>query len=163
VVPSVVVGDGVAVVCAPKRAPAYAVRLGGKGELDEVALAWQSEGRQNPVSSDVPTPAFYQGHFFVLSDVRPGLSKVEARTGNVVWTTPLASEFLWRASPTAADGKIWCMNHHGDVVVLDAAEGKILHHAWLGEEDDNTICSTLVIAHGALFARTNSTLFCIGN
>lgn len=39
-VPSAVVGDGLALVCAPKNAPIFAVRLGGEGELDDSALIW---------------------------------------------------------------------------------------------------------------------------
>ena len=61
--------------CAPKRDPIYAVKAGGKGQLDDSALAWVSRDARE-LSSDVPTPAFYDGDFFVLSDVRKCLSRV---------------------------------------------------------------------------------------
>lgn len=160
-VPSVVTGSGMALVCAPKRAPVYAIQLGGKGELPKEACAWQSEGRPNPVSSDVPTPAFEGGAFYVLSDVRAALSKVDARTGKVQWTTNLPKEHLWRGSPTVADGKVYCMNHNGLVVVADCDTGEIAHQVAMGDEDDDHTRSTIVAAHGALFIRTNSTLYCL--
>ena len=161
-VPSVVIGDGVALVCAPKRAPVYAVKLDGSGELESDALVWQSQGRPNPVSSDVPTPAFAEGHFYVLSDVQSALSKVRAKDGEVVWTTPLSKDHLWRASPTVADGRVWCMNHNGVVAVVAMADGKILHQVSMAGEDDDLIRSSVVVAHNSVLIRTNDSLFCVG-
>ncbi|MFG0315781.1 MAG: PQQ-binding-like beta-propeller repeat protein, partial [Planctomycetota bacterium JB042] len=118
VVPSPVVGDGVVLVCAPKRAPVFAVRLGGEGDLGEDGLVWKSEGKRNPVSSDVPTPLFLDGAFFVLSDVRSALSRVDPATGEVAWTTELPGRALWRASPTGADGRVYCLDHAGTLVEI---------------------------------------------
>ncbi|TDJ72366.1 MAG: hypothetical protein E2O39_06760 [Planctomycetota bacterium] len=161
-VPSAVVGAGRVLVCAPKRAPVYAVRLDGSGTLGEDGLAWKSAGRPNPVSSDVPTPLFFEGKFFVLSDVRESLSRVDPATGAVEWTIEMPGKHRWRASPTGADGKIWCLNHHGDVVVVDPKDGTILHEVAMGEEDDDQIRASIAVAHGRLFIRTNTTLFCVG-
>ena len=160
-VPTVVVGDGVALVCAPKRAPVYAIKLGGSGELTKDSLAWQSEGRPNPVSSDVPTPAFVDGHFYVLSDVQSALSKVRAKDGDVIWTTKMSKDHLWRSSPTVADGHVWCMNHNGVVAVVSMADGKIVHQVAMAGEDDDLIRASVVVAHGEVLIRTNDTLFCI--
>lgn len=162
VVPSVVCGGGVALVCAPKREPVYAVRLGGSGDLGEAGLAWKSEGRPNPVSSDVPTPLFYRGKFYVLSDVREALSRVNPADGKVEWTIPLDGRYKWRSSPTGADGKIWCMNHAGEVLIVNAEDGAVIGTIAMGEEDDDSIRSTIVVAHGDLFIRTNDRLYCVG-
>lgn len=162
-VPTVVVGDGVALVCAPKRAPVYAVKLDGNGELKPDALAWQSSGRPNAVSSDVPTPAYEDGHFYVLSDVRSALSKVRAKDGEVIWTTPMSKEHLWRSSPTLADGRVWCMNHNGVVAVVDQATGKITHQVAMAGEDDDLIRASIVVAHNQVLIRTNDKLWCIAN
>lgn len=160
-VPTPVAGSGVALVCAPKRAPVYAVKLDGSGNLDGTALAWKSGGRPNPVSSDVPTPSFEDGHFYVLSDVRHALTKVNAKNGEAVWSTALPRDYLWRASPTVADGKVYCMNHNGQVVIVDAGSGKIMHTAQMGNEEDDQIRASIVVAHGSLFIRTNDRLFCV--
>ncbi len=162
IVPTPVVGDGVALVCAPKRAPVFAIRPDGWGALGEEALLWKSEGRRDPLTSDVPTPLFYRGRFFVLSDMHNSLTRVEPRTGAVEWTLELPGKALWRASPTGADGKVWLMNHAGLVVVVDAEKGELLAGVPMGEEDDDRICSSLAVAHGRLFVRTNSSLFCVG-
>lgn len=161
-VPSVVFGGGVALVCSPKRQPVYAIRLdGNEGELDDKALVWKSGGRPNKVSSDVPTPAFDGKHFFVLGDVREAVSKVVPKTGTIAWETDLP-KIKWRASPTVADGRVYIMSHHGDVIVLDADSGKILHRTKMGNEGDDHIRSSVVAAHKNLFIRTNDKLFCLG-
>ena len=162
VVPSPVVAAGVALVCAPKGAPVYAVKLGGEGTLGEDALSWKSEGRRNPVTSDVATPLVMDDAFFVLFD-RGKLSRVAASDGQVQWTIDMPGKALWRASPTGADGKIYCMNHAGLVVVVDPADGKLLHEVEMGEPDDDHTRSTIAVAQDRLYIRTNSRLFCVGN
>ena len=163
VVPSPVVGGGVALACGPKGAPVCAVKLGGDGVLGEPGLAWASEGRRSPLTTDVPTPLFYRGDFFVLSDLRSTLSRVYAGTGEVVWTVELPGDVgRWRASPTGADGRIWLISHGGLVMVFDAESGELSHRVMMGEEDDDFIRASIAVAHGALFVRTNTTLFCIG-
>jgi outer membrane protein assembly factor BamB len=155
--------EGIALVCAPKRAPVYAVRLGGDGELPDDALLWQSDGRPNPVSSDVPTPAYHDGSFFVLSDVRSALSRVRANDGEVLWTTsiPIAGDDLLRASPVVADGRVWFMSHASRVFVVDAGSGAILRDVRLSEDDEHAR-SGLAVAYGDVFVRTERRLFCLG-
>lgn len=160
-VPSPVAGEGVILACAPKGDPIYAIKAGGKGTLSDNAIAWKSEPR-GPVSTDVPTPAFYLNDFFVLSDVRRALSRVEPRTGKVKWTVPMPGRSKYEASPFAADGRIYCMNFAGDVVVVDAEKGEILATNAMGEPGDDTTRSSVSASQGQLFVRTNSKLFCIG-
>lgn len=162
VVPSAVTGGGVALVCAPKRAPVYAVPLGGEGDLAGEALTWKSGGRKNPVSSDVPTPLYYRDRFYVLSDVRSALSCLDPKTGEVAWTTDLPGRSPWRASPTGADGKVWFLNHEGLTLVVDAASGEILHRAEMGDEDSDHIRGSIAVAHDRIFLRTDTTLYCLG-
>lgn len=161
-VPSVVFGNEVALVCSPKRQPVYAIELdSNKGELDDKALLWKSGGRPNKVSSDVPTPAFDGEHFYVLGDVREAVSKVEPKTGKILWATDLP-KIKWRASPTVADGRVYIMSHHGDVASLDADSGKILHYTKMGNDGDDYIRASVVAAHKNLFIRTNDKLYCLG-
>ena len=125
-------------------------------------MLWKSGGRPNLLSSDVPTPAFHDGSFFVLSDVRSAISRVRAADGEVQWSTPLPKDHLWRASPTVADARVWCIDHNGLVVVLDADSGEVVHRVAMGAEDDDHIRSSVVVAHGDVLIRTNRTLFCVG-
>jgi outer membrane protein assembly factor BamB len=159
-VPSPVAGDGVVLVCAPKRAPVYAVKLGGSGDLGTAGLVWQSEER-NPVTSDVPTPVFYNGKFYVLSDVRKSLSCVDSKTGKPIWTIETPGREMYWASPTGADGKIYMMSLAGEVIVVNAEDGKILANNVM-EPEGQEIRSSIAVAHGNLFIRTNDKLYCIG-
>jgi outer membrane protein assembly factor BamB len=161
-VPSPVVGEGVVLVCAPKRQPVYAARVtkGAGTETETASLAWKSEER-SVVSSDVPTPLFYKGKFYVLSDVRRAISCVDPKTGAVVWTAPVPGRAMCWASPTGADDKLYLMNLNGDVFVLDAATGKLLGENAMDQEGSE-IRSSIAVAHGNLFIRTKDKLYCIG-
>jgi outer membrane protein assembly factor BamB len=160
-VPSPVAGDGIILGCAPKRDPVYAVKAGGSGTLDNSWLAWKSDTVRE-VSSDVPTPAFYDGDFFVLSDVRKSISRVEPKTGKVKWSKELPGNAKYEASPTAAAGHIYLQNFKGDVVVVEAKSGDIRSTVAMGDSGDDETRSVVAVAHGQLFIRTNHKLFVIG-
>jgi len=162
VVPSPVTGAGVVLVCAPKKAPMYAIKLGKSGEVvNPKDLLWKSKTR-GALNSDVPTPLFFQGKFYVLNDFDRSLSSVDPATGEIHWTTKLSRNYKWRASPVGADGKIWLMDHHGEVVVVDAEKGTIIHQVLMGKDTDDNTRACLAIAHNNIFVRTNFKLFCIG-
>ena len=159
-VPSPVAGGGVVLACAPKRAPVYAAKAGATGTLSDAGLVWRSEDR-SPVTSDVPTPLFYKGKFYVLSDVRRSLSCVNPADGKVLWSVEVpGSEVCW-GSPTGADGRIYLLSLAGEVFVFDTASGKLLDTVAMAEGEGD-IRSTIAAAHGCLFIRTNSKLYCIG-
>ncbi len=160
-VPTPVAGGGVALACAPKKEPVFAVKLGGKGKLPDADVVWRSE-RNSEVSSDVPTPAFADGDFFVLSESIRKLSRVEAATGKVKWTIDLPGKTKYEASPTVADGKVYTMNFKAEVTVVNAADGAVLNTAALGDPTDDTTRSCIAVAGNNLFIRTNAKLYCIG-
>lgn len=159
-VPSPVAGGGVVLACAPKGAPVYSVKAGGKGDMGPAGLAWSSEPR-GPISSDVPTPLFYGGKFYVLSDVRRALSRVNPADGKIEWTTPIESPAMCWGSPTGADGKIYVISVRGEVTVFDADSGKVLSKALMAEGEGD-IRASIAVAGSNLFIRTESKLFCIG-
>jgi outer membrane protein assembly factor BamB len=163
-VPSPAAGGDVILACAPKGSPVYAVKAGGKGNLGAVGLAWKSAGRTDNVSSDVCTPLYYQDKFFIMygEGRDKTFSCVEPATGKVLWSTNLESRAKIRSSPTGADGKIYLQNHSGEVFVLDAKEGKILHRTAMGEKGDDLIRASIAASGGQLFIRSNSTLYCVG-
>jgi outer membrane protein assembly factor BamB len=174
-VPSPTAGGGVVLACGPKDSPIYAVKLGGKGELPNSQLAWQSyvqtsedatkAGRSLEVkelSSDVPSPLFYEGKFYVLNGTKKKLLCVEP-DGKVVWSGDLQGKGIFQSSPTAADGKIYMMNFPGEVFVVQAGgtEFKLLHKAEMAE-GENTLRAAIPISQGQLFIRTAKNLYCIG-
>jgi outer membrane protein assembly factor BamB len=156
-----VAGEGIVLGCTPKGGPVFAVALGQEGTLPENGFAWKSAERL--VSSDVSTPLFYRGHFYVMNSDRKALSKVEPKTGRVLWTGELEGRDKIEASPTAADGRIYFMDFRGKVTVVDAGdEFKILHQASMGDEGDNNLRSSVAISGGNLFVRTGRKLYAIG-
>ncbi|NLH73966.1 MAG: PQQ-binding-like beta-propeller repeat protein [Verrucomicrobia bacterium] len=159
-VPSPVTGADVILVCAPKGAPVYAVRTGGSGVLDQSWVQWTSESHRE-VSSDVPTPLFYMGDFFILNDLRGMLSRVDPKTGKPKWTVSLPGRAKYEASPTGAGGRIYTVNFRGDVAVLDANTGETLANVPMGDGDEDRIRSSVAIAHGQLFVRTNKRLYAV--
>lgn len=161
-VPSPVAGDGSVLACAPKRSPIYAIRAGGSGLLDDDCLAWVSRQARG-LSSDVPTPAFYDGDFFILSDVRKNLSRVEPQTGQIKWTVPTPGNAKYEASPLAADGKLYLINFDGQVAVFRAADGQLLRTIPMDEPTKGEVVrSSITAAHGQLFIRTTRHLYCVG-
>jgi outer membrane protein assembly factor BamB len=172
-VPSPAAGAGIVLACGPKDSPIYAVKLGGNGTLSNAGLAWQSYVQNTEetnkaarsldireLSSDVPTPLFYEGKFYVLNGNKKKLLCLEP-SGKVVWSGDVGKA-NFQSSLTAADGKIYMMNFPGEVFVVQAggSEFKLLHTAAMGE-GENTLRAAIPISHGQLFIRTSKTLFCV--
>ena len=161
-VPSPVAGEGAVLVCAPKGGAVYAVKADGNGNLNESALAWKNQDRT--VTSDVATPLYYKGRFYVLNSnqERKYVSCLEPATGKVIWTGELKSRVKIEASPTGADDKIYAVNFKGDVFVIGTGDTfELLGTAEMGADSDNQVRSSVSIAQGHLFVRTESKLFCL--
>ena len=157
-VPSPVAGSGVALACAPKKSPVYAV------DMKTGELLWKSEDKE--VSSDVPTPLYYNGHFYVVNgqfkDKR--LSCIEPRSGKVLWTGEIGSRSKIEASPTCGDGKIYFQDHNGEVFVVAADPKKfaLLHRVQFGDLSMRSHRASLALANNRVFLRSKKTLFCLG-
>ena len=160
-VPSPVAGGGVILACAPKKEPIYAIRAGGEGQLSDDEIAWTSVDPR-VVSSDVPTPAFAYGDFFILNKDRKMLVRVDPEEGDIEWQTRIpGNEGFFEASPLVADGKIYIINSSARCMVYDAENGKLLGDVEMDEPQDDYVRSSIVAAQGQLFVRTTNKLFCI--
>lgn len=177
-VPSAATDGRVLLASGPKNAPVYAVKAGGRGKLTPKALAWQSHVQptedaaeaaptkhERELTTDVPTPLFYEGKFYILNGAKKKLFCVEPADGSVIWSGDLPGRSIFQASPTAADGKIYVMNFDADVFVIqaDGSEFKLLHKANFKDDGDDTRHrSSISIAQGNLYVRTGTKLFCLG-
>lgn len=162
-VPSPTAGAGVALASAPKGAPIYAVKLGLNGTLADSDLAWTSTERE--VSTDVCSPLFYQGKFWIVAGERQtkAISCVDPATGKPIWTGELEPRAKIESSPTGADGKIYFMNFRGEVFIVEAGkEFKLIRTIPMGDDGDNDLRATIPAAYGNLFIRTGSKLYCVG-
>jgi len=162
-VPSAVVGDNTVLVCAPKGDPIYGIRPNGTGTLLDSAVAWTSFATVKEVSADVPTPAFYEGDFFVLNDLRRHLSRVNPRTGAVKWSVEVPGRAKYEASPLVADDKIYIISHAGGVVILNSDNGQVLKEIAMDDpEGREVVRASIVASNGQLFIRTTRRLYCVG-
>ena len=112
------------------------------------------------IPHDCVTPLAYRGKLYVLDGDRQVMTCLDPRTGQKVWQGNLGLRDIFRASPTGADGRIYCLSENGTAVVLDAGpEFKILSTVAMGE---GPVRSSIAVAHGQLFIRTAQTLYCVG-
>jgi outer membrane protein assembly factor BamB len=154
-VPSAVVADGLIIACGPKADPVIAVRDGGKGLVTDTHIAW----KLTEYTSDCVTPLFYRQQLYVLDGDHQMITCVDPKTGATKWRGGLGTKEIFRASPTGADGRIYCISERGTVVVLEAGgECKILSTLHM---EEGPVRSTIVAAQGALFIRTAKNLYCI--
>lgn len=163
-VPSPVVGDGIAIVCAPKNSPVFAMPLDAKGETQPL---WQTEPKG--VTSDVPTPAFYKGHFYILDGGKKILSCLEPKTGKVVWSGELGGKTKFESSPTVADDKVYCINFWGEVYVAKANTDKFellaVNEMGNGSKPNGnaeSVRASISVSDGSLFIRNQEKLFRVG-
>ncbi len=155
IVPSAVAAPGFIFAIGPKREQLVALRAGGSGLVGEERVAWRTE--QN--IPDVPTPLFYQGRLFVLDGDRQTLTCFEPDTGRQLWQARLGVREIFYASPTGADGKIYCLSEAGTLVVLSAgAQSEVLSTTVFGE---GPCMSSVVVSGGCLFIRTAENLHCL--
>ena len=154
-VPSAVIANDLVIACAPKNGPVMAWKPGGSGEVTNTHMAWKT----TETTSDVCVPLYYNEKLYVLNgDGDKSLSLVDAATGKIVWKQPIKSGAVFRASPTGADGKIYCMNEAGETWVLSANEPKIISQSDL--KSDKPARASITASQGALFVRTADKLYC---
>ncbi|MDB6018320.1 MAG: WD40-like repeat-like protein [Pedosphaera sp.] len=155
-VPSPVTTDDSVIVCAPRREAVFALNDGGTGLVTDKNIAWTSK----EFGSDCVTPLYYQQKLYVLDGDKQMLTCLDPKTGAKKWSGSLGIRDIFRASPTGADGKIYCLSETGTAVVLAAGdEFKILATIPMGEEP---VRASIAASHGNLFIRTSQNLYCIG-
>src|SRR5258708_36975751 len=103
----------------------------------------------------------HKNSLFCLARDRQVMPRLEPQTGQKLWQGNLGVKEIFRASPTGADGKIYCISESGTAVVLSAGdEFKVLATIPLGE---SPVRSSIAAAQGQLFIRTAKNLYCIAN
>ena len=160
-VPGAVIAGGLVIVCPPKNGPVFAVKPDGNGDVTTTHVAWKNKG----LTSDVCVPLVYQDKLYVLNGDGPKtLYRVEPATGKIETSLKLGGTDVFRASPTGADGKIYCMNEAGEVFVIADTGDKLelVNQVELGGGNNTASRSSIAIADGQVFVRTADKLFCFG-
>ena len=154
-VPTPLVAEHMVIVSGPKRNPMLAFHDCGSGDITSNGLAWTYQ--QYP--TDCVTPLFYKGKVYELDGDRQMMVCMEPKTGAVLWQKPMGNREIYRASPTGADGKIYCLSENATAVVMSAADGTVLSTIKM---DEGMTHATIAAAQGCLFVRTAQNLYCIG-
>jgi outer membrane protein assembly factor BamB len=147
-----VAAQGMIYVTQGMHSPLLAVKPGGEGKRPRKDIVWQLKDG----TPDSPTPVV-QGEllFLVTND---GIARcLDALNGRFYWKERLKGEY--RASPLAADGRIYFLNTQGLTTVISAE--KRLNKLLENQLDDETLASPAV-SDGKIFIRGKKTLFCIG-
>ena len=155
VVSSAVTGHGLVFASRPRHRGVFALKGGGTGRLGDEWVAWKFLGP----SPDATTPLLYKGRLYALDGDKKVMTCFDAKTGEQKWQGKLEARSVFRASPTGADDKIYCITEAGDAVVLAAGnEFKVLAQIKMGE---GRCRATISAAGGRLFLRTARNLHCI--
>lgn len=144
---------GMIYVTAGKRGPLFAIKPGGKGDVTETNIEWKYM-RATP---DVPCPLAYGDYVYFANDSGMALCLSKSK-GELMYQERLGGDF--KASPIAADGKLFFLNRDGQTMIVEAGkEFKLLATTDLGEGVSN---ASLALSDGQFFIRANEHLFCIG-
>ncbi|MHC4517539.1 MAG: outer membrane protein assembly factor BamB family protein [Planctomycetota bacterium] len=156
VIPSLVSGAGLVFGARHKGNALFALQP--PTSTGAARIVWEFDA----ATPDCSTPCFYKGRLYVLDGIRHGkiVACLDPKTGKPFWQGTLGGRGPWRASLTAADGKLYCINETGEVVVLRAGDERfeILFETKI---DEPRIQSSIAIANGRLYIRTAANLYCI--
>jgi len=117
---------------------------------------WMPRWDHDQISSDVAIPAFSHGQVFVLHGDRRELACLDPATGAVRWQGSFETDAVIRASPTAADGRLYCLSESGEVLVFACDGFRLLSRTMLGSDGPSR--ASIAVAHGQVFVRTNDAL-----
>ena len=135
-----------------RAGPYMAIRLGGRGDVDESHVAWRVPTGAPYISSLL----YYEGLIY-MANGNGIVTAVDAETGRRVWQDRVGG--IYSASPVAGDGKVYLFSETGETVVLQAGrELHILQRNDLGER----VVSSPAVSDGRSFIRTDASLIAVG-
>jgi outer membrane protein assembly factor BamB len=157
VIPVPVYQDGFVYVMSGHRDPRLmAIKLGKEGDLSgSDSIAWNHTRGIAYTAS----PVLHENRLYVITD-NGMISAFHALTGEPFYSqVRLPSSYNFKASPVAANGKLYLATEDSDVVVVRLGEKfEVLATNTLA---DQVFIATPAIADGEIFLRGQKTLFCI--
>jgi outer membrane protein assembly factor BamB len=157
VIPTPVVGHGLIFCSSGRAGPTLAIRPGGKGDVTNTHIAWESP-RGSPF---VPSPLLYGDYLYTVNDMASVATAFEAVSGKLLWQGRLgvATREGFSASPVGVDGKVFFTNDEGETFVLKAgATFELLH---VNRLNAMTLASPALVDQKWYF-RTDRELLAIG-
>ncbi len=155
--PIPVLDHGLLYVVSGQPGNTYVVKPGGSGDVSETNRVWNAKrvgGR------DLPTPAVV-GDFVLISSLSGMLSSYDAKTGAIHFSERLGSAVS--ASPVVANGLVYLQMENGEVIVVKPGKTlEIISRNKLDSASDEIFRASLSPIRGQWFARSQSTVWCIG-
>jgi len=154
-------GDGLLHVVSGKPGDTYAVKPGGNGDVTDSHMAWHTKRRGG---RDLPSPAVVDGYLVVVS-MSGRATCYDAKTGKVYWEEKLGVKGEFASSPLVVKGHVLFQNVYGGgtLVIKPGKRLNIVSYNSLGAEVSEMFRATLAPIKGQIFARSLSTVYCIGN
>jgi outer membrane protein assembly factor BamB len=157
VIPAPVTTNGIVHVMSGHRDPnLLAIRLGRTGDLTGTdAIAWTNDRGNSYTAS----PVLHENKLYFISD-NGMLSCFNALTGEAYYRQQrLPKPYNFKASPVAAEGKLYLSTEEGDVVVVKMGEKyEVLA---TNSFPDETFIATPAIVEGTIYLRGRNTLYAI--
>jgi len=144
--------EGLLYVTRGMRGPLLAIRPGGRGELTNENIVW----KHDKGTPDTPCPVRWADRLYTVTD--DGIARAfDALNGRLLWTERLKGDY--KASPLAAEGRVYLLNTEGLCTVMSASD----RATRLSENQlpDDTLASPAA-ANGRLYLRGRKALYCLG-
>ncbi len=157
VIPTPVVGEGLVFCSSGRAGPTLAIRPGGRGDVTDTHVAWNSP-KGSPF---VPSGVLHDGLLYLVNDMQSIATVYEARSGELMYQGRMgvAQREGFSASPVVVNGKVYFTNDEGETFVLQAGrEFNLLHTNTLGAR---TLASPALV-DGIWYWRTVEGLVAIG-
>ncbi|MEQ8787253.1 MAG: PQQ-binding-like beta-propeller repeat protein [Pirellulaceae bacterium] len=158
VCPSAIVHDGVVYAIGGRKNTAIAVRAGGRGDVTETHMLWET-----PAGSNVSSPIYHDGHLYWMHESRGAFNCIDAKTGELVFSERVEPRpGLVYSSVTFADGKVIAVSQYDGAFVLAAKPEfeLISHNTFAGDDARANACP--VVDGQRLLLRNDKYLYCIG-
>jgi outer membrane protein assembly factor BamB len=157
VIPTPVVGHGMVFCSSGRAGPTLAIRPGGKGDVTDSHLVWQSP-KGSPF---VPSPLLYGDYLYLVNDMASVATAFKAASGEVMWQGRLgvAVREGFSASPVGVDGKVFFTNDEGETFVLRAGAKFDLMHV---NRLDAPVLASPALVDRTWYFRTDRELLAIG-
>lgn len=139
----------------------YAVKPGGSGDVTKSRMTWHAKRTRG---RDLPSPAVVNGYVMVVG--MPGEATCyDAKTGKIHWSEklPLEKRGEFAAAPLVANGLVYFTSVYGGetVVIKPGKKMNVVAQNSLGADRAELFRATLSPIDGRLYARSQSTLYCI--
>jgi outer membrane protein assembly factor BamB len=153
VVPSLVIGEGLVFATSGfGESTIRAIRTGGKGDVTDTHIVWQS----TEDVSKIPSMLYVRPFLYLLTET--GVAKcLRAATGQEIWRNRLGGKHS--ASPIWAGGRIYFLSEKGRTTVIkDGNKFKVI-----AENELNEKCiASPAVSQKQIFIRSENNIFCIG-